>query len=58
MRPEERRMVGKKYGLDNIMDDGKKIPDNGKIAEVTKKPINKVDDIGMDAYSVYTGCNG
>ncbi len=58
MCPEERRMMGKKYSLDELVEEDKNIPDKGDGAEVAKKTVNKVDNIGVDGYCVCAGGNG
>lgn len=57
MRPEERRMIGEKYVLNNIMNEGEKIPDKRYSAEIPKKSIDKVDYIWMNTYCIYIGHN-
>ncbi len=54
---EEWRMIGKKYFLGKFMDQGEGISYQGNSAEVTKKTIDKVDDIWMDTYCIDVGCN-
>ncbi|MEK6635082.1 MAG: hypothetical protein AABY38_01885, partial [Planctomycetota bacterium] len=57
MSPEERGMIGKKYVLNNIMNEGEKIPDKRYSTEIPKKSIDKVDYIWMDTYCIDAGCN-
>ncbi|GAN34604.1 hypothetical protein BROSI_A3142 [Candidatus Brocadia sinica JPN1] len=58
MCPEKRRMVGKKHGLDKFMDKGEKIPDKRNSAKIAKKAVDKIYNVGVDTYGVYTGRNG
>lgn len=58
MCPEEGRMMGKKYVLDKFMDEGEKIPGKRNSAKIAKKTVDKIYNIGMDTYCVYTGSNG
>lgn len=58
MPSEKWCMIGKEYIYGKFMNKGKNPAYKGDIVEMAKKTMNKMNNIGVDAYCIYVRCNG